>query len=125
MAMKLWSGIVTERLAESRDFYVTHFGCEVLFDSDWFVLLSLGGGELGLLRPDQEGQHPLFRRAIAGGAWVTIDVDDVDAMHERLRTAGVTIALAPRDEPWGERHCVVVDPSGIGVDLVRHGPPPA
>ena len=43
--MKLWSGVVTEHLQACRDFYVRLFQCRVLFDSDWFVLLELGGGE--------------------------------------------------------------------------------
>ncbi|WP_370233424.1 hypothetical protein [Alloalcanivorax venustensis] len=52
--MKLWSGVVTEHLQACRDFYVRLFQCRVLFDSDWFVLLELGGGELGFLAPQQE-----------------------------------------------------------------------
>ena len=43
--MKLWSGVVTEHLQACRDFYVRLFQCRVLFDSDWFVLLELGGGD--------------------------------------------------------------------------------
>lgn len=33
----------------------------------------------------------------------------------RCRTAPSTL----RDEPWGDRHFVVVDPNGIGVDVVQ------
>lgn len=78
--MKLWTGVITERVVESRDFYVRLFGCSVLFDSDWFVLLELGGGELGFLKPDLPTQAVPFRGAYPGqGMWVTIDVDDVEA----------------------------------------------
>ncbi|GAA5234194.1 glyoxalase/bleomycin resistance/extradiol dioxygenase family protein [Verticiella sediminum] len=119
MSLKLWSGIVTEKLDETREFYVRHFGCRVLFDSEWFILLELGGGELGLLRPGLPEQHPLFRTPLTAGMWVAIDVDDVDTIHARLQQARVEIVQDVRDEPWGDRHFVVVDPNGIGVDVVQ------
>lgn len=157
--MKIWSGIVTPQLHESKRFYVDLFGCEVLFESEWFVLLSLGGGELGLLAPGLDSQAPVFqaplraqppshldaqqplagdervRREHAGagteavqqhqpaprgpGVWVCIDVDDVDAHYERLQRLGVGIEHPLRDEPWGDRHFVVLDPNGVGVDVVQ------
>ncbi|MCU5781027.1 Glyoxalase/bleomycin resistance protein/dioxygenase [Alcanivorax balearicus MACL04] len=119
--MKLWSGLVVTDPMAARDFYVSHFGSEVLFDSDWFVLLSLGGGELGFLKPDQAAQAPMFRQTVTSGAWVAVDVDDVDAQYQRFRDAGVDIEVPLRDEPWGDRHFVVRDPNGIPVDVVRHG----
>jgi uncharacterized glyoxalase superfamily protein PhnB len=30
----------------------------------------------------------------------------------------VPVVIEPRDEPWGERHFAIVDPNGIGVDIV-------
>lgn len=121
--MKLWSGIVTPHVHASRDFYVKLFGCNVVFESDWFVLLELGGGEIGFLLPDLEAQAKPFRTPLQGqGMWITIDVEDVDATCERLRALGVNIEVPPRDEPWGERHFVVLDPNGIGVDVVQRRP---
>lgn len=123
--MKLWTGVVTDQVTESRDFYVRLFACEVVFDSDWFVLLELGGGELGFMKPGLEAQHPLFRTPLAGGAgiWVTIDVDDVDATYARLYGLGVEAVFPPRDEPWGDRHFAVIDPGGIAVDVVQRAAP--
>lgn len=125
--MKLWTGVITERVIESRDFYVRLFGCSVLFDSDWFVLLELGGGELGFLKPDLPAQATPFRGAYPGqGMWVTIDVDDVEAHHARLVSFGVPIELDLRTEEWGDRHFVIRDPNGIGVDIVtRAAAPPS
>ncbi|MHB1328923.1 MAG: VOC family protein [Gemmatimonadales bacterium] len=124
--MKLWTGVITELVAESRDFYVRLFGCTVIFDSDWFVLLSLGGGELGFLKPDLPTQSKPFRAAYPGrGMWITIDVDDVDAQHVRLVSLGIPIEVPIRTEEWGERHFVIRDPNGIGVDIVTRGAPEA
>jgi len=123
--MKLWTGVVTEKVQESRDFYVGLFGCEVIYEGEggWFVLLGLGESELGFMKPGLDFQAPVFRGAFPGqGMWVTIDVDDVDVQHERIRSLGIPIAAPIRDETWGDRHFVVLDPNGIPVDLVQRRP---
>lgn len=118
--MKLWAGIVTPHLQACRDFYVRAFGCNIVFDEDWFVLLELGGGELGLLAPEQVTQHPHFRAATSGrGTWVTIDVEDVQVTWQRLIAQGVTPECEIREESWGDRHFLITDPAGIVVDIVQ------
>ena len=46
-------------------------------------------------------------------------MDDVDAEHERLRSAGVRVLAPPSDRPWGERTLHVADPDGNVVELTR------
>ncbi|MBZ2188780.1 VOC family protein [Alcanivorax sp. JB21] len=117
--MHLWSGIITEKVTESRDFYVRLFGCDVLFDEPWCVVLRFGDSEVGFMQPELPQQAPVFRGAYPGqGVWFTLDVDDVDAEHARLSALGVPIAVSLRDEDWGDRHFSVIDPNGIGVDIV-------
>lgn len=124
--MKLWSGIVTDKVAQSRDFYVRLFGCEVVFEADWFVLLRSGDAELGFLQPGLDSQAPVFRRPFAGaGVWITFDVDDVQAELARLVSLGVPIEVPLRTEPWGDRHFVVMDPSGVPVDVVEREATPS
>ena len=65
--------------------------------------------------------HPGGAGATAGHDIGTFQVDDVDAVVGRLRSAGVPVRTEPVDEPWGVRHATVLDPDGHGVDLV--GPP--
>lgn len=124
--MTFWTGIVTPKVQESKDFYVRLFGCEVIYEGEggWFVLLRLGESELGLMQADLPTQAPLFRQPLQGpGMWISVDVDDVDAQYERIRALGVPIEVALCDEPWGDRHFVVLDPNGIGVDVVQHQAP--
>lgn len=90
-------------------------------EDGWFVLLQLGGSELGFMKPGQPSQAPRFRGAFQGQEmWVSVDVDDVDAVYRRIQALGMPMELDLRDEPWGNRHFVVVDPNGIGVDVVQH-----
>ena len=124
--MKIWSGVITEKVEESRDFYVKNFNCEVAYEGDegdegWFVLLKLGDSELGFMRLGLESQTTIYRKAFKGqGVWVAIDVDDVDTEYQRIKSLGTPIEAEIRDEPWGDRHFVIVDPNGIGVDIVQH-----
>jgi catechol 2,3-dioxygenase-like lactoylglutathione lyase family enzyme len=41
-----------------------------------------------------------------------IEVSDVDALHQSLRSAGAQIWQAPRDEPWAMRSLIVNDHDG-------------
>lgn len=126
--MKFWSGVVTEEVAASKAFYVRLFGCDVLYEGEdgWFVLLQLGDSELAFMKPGMPFQPGVFRPAFQGqGLWIAVDVDDVDSEYQRIRSLGVPIEVPLRDEPWGDRHFVVIDPNGIGVDVVQHRPPDA
>lgn len=120
--MKIWSGVITEKVQESKAFYVRLFGCEVIYEGDegWVVLLRLGDSELGFMKPGLESQAKIFRPAFQGqGIWIALDVEDAEAEYRRIQALGVPIEVALRDEPWGDRHFVVIDPNGIGIDVVQ------
>ena len=46
------------------------------------------------------------------GAWMSIFVDDVDAVHDRCARAGLDVVRAPRDEPWDVREFHLRHPDG-------------
>lgn len=120
--MKIWAGIITDKVEASKDFYVRLFGAEVVYEGEggWFVLLRLGESELGFMRPGLPSQAPIFRSAFGGqGIWLTFEVADAEGELQRLRALGVPIEMTLRDEPWGDRHFVIRDPNGIGVDIVQ------
>ena len=119
--MKLWSGIITEKLAQTKTFYIEVLDAQVLFESEWFVLLQVADNQLGIMLPNLENQAPMFKSPLQGpGMWLAVDVEDVDEHYYRLKAQGIEIALDIRDEPWGDRHFAVMDPNGIGVDFVKH-----
>jgi catechol 2,3-dioxygenase-like lactoylglutathione lyase family enzyme len=120
----MYAGYVTEDLPATRAFFEGKLGFKPLFESDWFVLLGLEGNQIAFLKPEQEGQAPIFRRAYPGhGAWITFAVPDVDQVHTRAVAAGIPIAVPLRDEPWGERHFSVVAPNGLALDFVTYQGP--
>ena len=50
---------------------------------------------------------------------VNLAVTDIHAVHERLRTAGVTFSRPPEQEPWGGWIATFTDPDGNTVQLMQ------
>jgi uncharacterized glyoxalase superfamily protein PhnB len=46
------------------------------------------------------------------GAWMSIWVDDVDAIHQICLAEGLEVTWPPTDEPWGVREMHVRHPDG-------------
>lgn len=124
--MKLNAGIVTTKLAESKEFYTNLLGFGVTFENEFYLLLHTPGKETGIsfLLPDHPSQQPLFHRPFSGeGMYLTIEVDDVDKIYAEINKKGIDIKVDIRNEPWGDRHFAIQDPNGIGVDIVKYSPP--
>ena len=51
---------------------------------------------------------------------LSIEVDDIDAALERMKSAGFTIEYGPVDEPWGVRRFYVRDPFGKLINILAH-----
>ncbi len=121
---RFYSGIITNGLHESKEFYTKTFGFKVAFENEWFILLHLGEFQLAFMQPDHPTQRPIFQSEFGGkGVWFAMEVEDVDGEYERVKALNVPITLELRDEPWGDRHFAVTDPNGIGVDVVKYTQP--
>ena len=53
------------------------------------------------------------------GMALWLQVRDLQAEHERLERAGVTVVRAPQREPWGLVEMWVEDPDGVSIVLVQ------
>ncbi|MEQ1702873.1 MAG: VOC family protein [Ilumatobacteraceae bacterium] len=49
------------------------------------------------------------------GVFISVETDDVAALHDRLVAAGVAVVRGLADQPWGHRNLAVVDPTGLEV----------
>jgi uncharacterized glyoxalase superfamily protein PhnB len=103
--------IGTEKVEESRDFYVKYFGAKVTFDCGWYVSMQIGKetSELQFMAP--RGNCP--PACNSAGLMYNFLVDDVDAEHVRLTAAGLTPIMPLEDHPWGDRGFAILDPNGI------------
>lgn len=119
--------IMTERVEETAAFYIAHFDFQENFASDWYVhLQSAQDSAINLAILD--GSHetiPVEGRGRVTGLLLNFEVEDVDAVYERIRGAGLPILLAIRDEPFGQRHFITADPNGVLIDIIKPIPPSA
>ncbi len=110
--------IVTNIAADDVDgvagFYATLFGLRKVMDHGWIVTLA-----------GAEGAPVQLSIASEGGSGtpvpdVSIEVEDVDALHARATDMGAEIAYPLTDEPWGVRRFYLRDPAGRLVNVLAH-----
>lgn len=130
--MKLNAGIITDKIAETKAFYTNVLNFGITFENDFYVLMHTPSQEvttpteISFLLPNHPTQRPIFQKPFTGeGVYLTIEVDQIDAEYERIKALGVPIEIELRDEPWGDRHFAIVDPNGIGIDVVMYQQPEA
>jgi catechol 2,3-dioxygenase-like lactoylglutathione lyase family enzyme len=109
----------TDRMAESRAFYVDVIGLEVGMDLGWIVTLgSTSNPTAQLSLMEEDATAPVVPN-------VTVEVADVDAVHAAAAAAGARIVHPLTDEPWGVRRFFVADPNGVVVNVMQHLAPAA
>ena len=113
--------IATEKIEESRDFYLKYFDAEVIFDCGWYLNLRIGrdGSEMQFMSP-QETDSPSCNTA---GLVYNLSVEDVDAEYERLTGEGFEPVMPLEDHPWGDRGFAILDPNGISLYIYSHREP--
>ena len=124
--MKMNAGIITEKLQETKEFYTNTLGFGVTFENDFYILLHTPdkSSELSFLLPEHPSQKPIFQKEFTGhGVYLTIEVEDVDQIYGQLKAKGVKFEFEIRDEPWGDRHFAILDPNGVGIDIVTYSAP--
>ncbi len=124
--MKLNAGIITFRLQETKEFYLYVLNFGVSFENDFYLLMHTPDekAQIAFLLPGHPTQQPIFQQAFSGkGVFLTIEVEDVDQVYERIKNLPVTIEIEIRDEPWGDRHFAFYDPNGVAIDVVKYTNP--
>jgi predicted enzyme related to lactoylglutathione lyase len=120
MRTTIFPTICAADVASTRDFYVDLFDFVVVFDSGWYVQLAApdnAEAQIGIVERDHHTVPAAFRRD-PSGILVSIEVADVDAAHRRVVDAGLAMPLQLRDEAFGQRHFMTVDPAGTLVDVI-------
>jgi uncharacterized glyoxalase superfamily protein PhnB len=121
--MKMNAGIITNKLQETKTFYTKVLNFGVTFENDFYLLMHTPGhqSEVSFLLPDHPTQRPIFQKSFSGqGVYLTIEVADVDAEYERILSLKIPVEIELRNEPWGDRHFAIVDPNGVGIDIVTY-----
>jgi lactoylglutathione lyase len=112
--MTLRFEIFPDDLDATVDFYTRVLGFRLTADRrdqpDEYVSLQRGSVRVGAARravPDvSDARRP------PAGVELVLEVDDVNAEHDRVLAAGWPLAEDLQDRPWGLRDFRVLDPAG-------------
>lgn len=111
---RIVANIATGDLERAKAFYRGLFGLELVMDLGWIVTFAA-----------EAPARPQVSVGVEGGSGtalpdISIEVDDVDAVHRRAVEAGYEIVYGIADEPWGVRRFHLRDPSGKVLNVLAH-----
>jgi catechol 2,3-dioxygenase-like lactoylglutathione lyase family enzyme len=104
--------IKSELPTETRDFFVDLLGFEVAMDMDWVVTLASP--------TNPSAQVSIIGNNDPAAPGISVEVEDVDAVHAKALDQGLEIAYPLRDEEWGVRRFMLREPSGMTVNVLSH-----
>jgi uncharacterized glyoxalase superfamily protein PhnB len=113
--------LFVEDLSAAKAFYITIFGarivnedaesCAVKFDN-LIINLLLASEAKELISPAPVGGADAGRRF-----QLSIWVDDLNTVHEKLNENGVEILTGPAVQPWGLKTLTFADPAGHSWEI--------
>ncbi|MEU3462900.1 VOC family protein [Streptomyces sp. NPDC006733] len=105
--------VQSQAVPESRDFYGL-LGFEEVMNHGWIMTLAsptTPTAQISFMAEDRTA--PVLPD-------LSVEVDDVDAVHAALRDSGAEIVHPLQDEEWGVRRFFVRDPNGRVVNVLGH-----
>lgn len=111
---RIVSNIATDQVGDVKRFYEDVFGLDVAMDMGWIVTLASGNSAPVHISIASEG---------GSGTPVpdlSIEVDDVDAIYQKVKELGHPIEYEITDEPWGVRRFYTHDPTGKLLNVLAH-----
>ena len=101
----------------SRKFYTDLFGFQVAMDMGWIVTLVSPSNPTAQISFAKGGAPERSQQALMS---ISIEVADVDQVHQQAAAMGVPIVYPLTDEPWGVRRFGVTDPNGVTINVMSH-----
>jgi len=115
MAVKrIVANVAADRIDTAQAFYGDALGMNVVMDLGWITTFAADGSVT-----------PQISVATEGGSGtpvpdISIEVDDLSEVHDRMLAAGFEIEYGPVTEPWGVTRFYVRDPFGRLVNVLEH-----
>jgi PhnB protein len=114
--------ITVKSVDDIRNFYVDRLGFSHVMgmvgkDGQLdFCTVVMGEARIMFMRAPGESTSPAGRQPVE----IYLEVEDVDALHQRLTKNGVTISDPLTMQWWGDRTCKVLDPNGYEIWFYTH-----
>jgi uncharacterized glyoxalase superfamily protein PhnB len=116
MVRRIVADLTAEDLSSTAEFYVEVFGLDVVMDAGWVVTLAAPGRsttQVTLVTGDATAQV---------NAVVSVEVDDLDVVYQRVLDRGAEVVHERRVEAWGVERFFVRDPAGHVINVLCHRP---
>lgn len=111
--------VSAQDLDASRAFYRDYLGFDLAMDMGWVLnFVAPHNPTAQVIVMTEDATAPVQPD-------MSIEVEDVDLLHERARELGHEIVHPLTDEPWGVRRFFVRDPNGTIVNVLSHRDPDA
>jgi uncharacterized glyoxalase superfamily protein PhnB len=104
--------IKSQRPADTREFFVRLLGFEVAMEMEWVMTLTSP--------TNPSAQVTIVGNDDMAAPGISVEVNDVDAVHAAATEHGFEIVSPLRDEKWGVRRFMLREPSGTVVNVVSH-----
>ena len=106
--------VMSGRMDESRKFYKEFLGVDVAMDMGWVLIFVSPTNPTAQITVVQKTKEATPQ------ANISIEVDDVDALHAKAVALGLPIVYPMTDEPWGVRRFFIADPNGVIINVLSH-----
>lgn len=112
--IKIVANMSVDSTDRARAFYREILGLDLLMDLGWICTFG------------NEQSMPLqISIAEEGGSGtpvpdISVEVDDIDGVLERIRLNKIEIDYGPVTEPWGVKRFYVRDPCGNVINILQH-----
>lgn len=117
---RLLPNICTDRVEETRDFFIDLLGLVVGFEHQgWYIQMASPTNpqfQVGIVRRYHEFTPKAFQQP-AQGIIISAQVENVDVAYSEVIKRGISIELELRDESFGMRRFMVADPNGVLVNV--------
>jgi catechol 2,3-dioxygenase-like lactoylglutathione lyase family enzyme len=111
---RIVANIATDHIDDAKAFYADILGLRLVMDHGWIKTFAAEGSAA-----------PQISVATEGGSGtpvpdLSIEVDNLEEMHRRVLSAGLSIEYGPTSEPWGVKRFYVRDPFGRLLNILAH-----
>lgn len=114
MVKRIVANIKTDDLTKGNLFYQEILELDILMDHGW--IKTLGTDEEAKVQISFAGQGGNNTEVPD----LSIEVDNVDELYDKMRQASFEIMYEITDEDWGVRRFFVKDPFGKVVNILSH-----
>ncbi|UFP92573.1 VOC family protein [Gloeobacter morelensis] len=115
MAVKrIVANIAADQVEQAAAFYADVLGLHLVMDQGWIMTFAANAQSA-----------PQISIASEGGSGtpvpdLSIEVDDLDEVHQRVVAKGLKVEYGPTREPWAVRRFYVRDPFGRLLNILVH-----